>query len=127
MDMKVTDELEGAGIHQMQSFVHIHPALNIVEMKENSFRIERCGETIATIEALSACQSTIESGCYFPEFGLSHKNPVIAFFCSGKAPLQLSYRIQKGRARHTEAHRHENPLSLTLLSSRGERTGNQNL
>jgi len=85
------------------------------------------GEPIAVIEALNICRMEIQQGCYFPEFGLSQKNPVLAFSCHGEVPLQLSYRIQKTRDRQTQAHRHANPLSVTLLPSRGERTGNQNL
>jgi uncharacterized heparinase superfamily protein len=119
----ITDELEGTGLHQMESFVHIHPDFVIVEAEEGKFRIERCGEIIAIIEALSTCRVTSESGCYFPEFGLSCKNPVIAFSCSGEVPLQLSYRIQKAGDRQTEAHGHANPLPVTLFPSRGECAG----
>jgi uncharacterized heparinase superfamily protein len=123
----VTDGLEGMGNHRMESFVHIHPDFTIMESGESSFKIDRCGEVIATIEALNTCRIAIEPGCYFPEFGLSQKNSVIAFSCSGEVPLQLSYRIQKVRDRQPEAHRHANSLSVTLLPSRGKRAGNQNL
>jgi uncharacterized heparinase superfamily protein len=126
-DWIITDVLEGTGFHQIESFVHIHPDFAIVEAGEGRFRIERCGEIIAVIEALSPCRATSESGCYFPEFGLSRKNPVIAFSCSGEVPLQLSYRIQKAGDRQTEAHRHANPLPVTLLPSRGECAGDENL
>ncbi len=118
----ITDVLEGTGSHRMESFVHIHPDCALVESGSNSFRIECCGEAIATIQALSACQATIELGCYFPEFGLRRENPVLAFSCHGEVPLQLSYRIQKTRDRQTQAHRHANPLPITLFPSRGERT-----
>ncbi len=123
----ITDVLEGKGIHRMEGFVHIHPDLSIVESGVGIFIIERCGEALAAVEALGACQMKIEQGCYFPEFGLSQKNPVLAFSCSGEVPLQLSYRIQKTRDQQTPAHRHANPLPVTLLPSRGERAGNQNL
>lgn len=123
----IQDFLEGSGSHRMESFVHIHPDCSLVPSSEGLFRIERDREVIAVIEALSTCQMEIQQGCYFPEFGLSLKNPVLAFSCSGEVPLQLSYRIQKTRDRSTQAHRHANPLSVTLLPSRGERAGNQNL
>lgn len=123
----ITDVLEGAGIHRMESFVHIHPDCALVESGSNSFRIERCGEAIATIQALSACQTTIAEGCYFPEFGLSQKNLVLAFSCHGEVPLQLNYRIQKTKDEQSQAHRYANPLPLTLFPSRGERACDQNL
>lgn len=123
----ITDVLEGKGTHQMESFVHLHPDFSITESVAKNYRIEWNGEPVATIEALNPCQIRIEQGCYFPEFGLSHKNPVIAFSCSGEVPLQLSYRIRKARDRQTEAHRHANPLPVTLLPPGGERAGNQNL
>jgi len=123
----ITDVLEGNGTHRMESFVHIHPDFTIVPSGEGVVGIERDGEAIAVIETLSTCCMEIEQGCYFPEFGLSQKNPVLAFSCSGEVPLQLSYQIQKARDRRTEAHRHANSFPVTLLPSRGERAGNQNL
>lgn len=123
----IRDLLEGSGMHRMESFVHFHPDCSLVPSGEGVFRIERDGEPIAVIEALNTCRMEIQQGCYFPEFGLSQKNPVLAFSCHGEVPLQLSYRIQKTRDRQTQAHRHANPLSVTLLPSRGERAGNQNL
>jgi hypothetical protein len=111
----------------MESFVHIHPDCALVDFESNSFRIERCGEAIATIKTLSACQTTIVEGCYFPEFGLSQKNLVLAFSCQGEVPLQLSYRIQKTKDRQSQAHRHANPLPITLFPSRGERACDQNV
>lgn len=123
----VRDRLEGSGMHQMESFVHFHPDCSLVPSGEGIFRIERDGEPIGVIEALNTCRMEIQQGCYFPEFGLSQKNPVLAFSCHGEVPLQLSYRIQKTRDRQTQAHRHANPLSIPLLPSRGERAGNQNL
>ncbi|MGE0468505.1 MAG: heparinase II/III family protein [Nitrospira sp.] len=118
----ITDVLEGTGSHRMESFVHIHPDCALVESGSNSFSIECGWETIATIQALSACQTTIAEGCYFPEFGLSQKNLVLAFSCHGELPLQLSYRIQKTSDPQGQAHRYANPLPVTLFPSRGERT-----
>jgi len=123
----VTDELTGAGMHHMESVVHIHPDFTVVRSGEQSFRVERSGEIVALIEVLSGCQATLGLGCYFPEFGLSYKNPMIAFSCSGEVPLQLSYRIQKTKGQSTEAHRNANPFPLTLLPTRGERACEQNL
>lgn len=123
----VADELTGAGIHHMESVVHIHPDFTIVQSGAKSFRVERCGEMIAAIEVLSDCQTMVEAGCYFPEFGLSSKNSVIALSCSGEVPLQLSYRIQKSRALSVEAHRNANSISFTLLPTRGERASDENL
>lgn len=123
----VMDELTGAGIHQMETIIHIHPDFTIVRSGEQSFRIEDCGNPIAIVEVLSVCQATVEPGCYFPEFGLSYKNPVIAFSCSGELPLRLSYRITKASAHYTESYRHADSLSVTLLPARGERAGNENL
>ncbi len=123
----ITDELIGAGCHHMESVVHIHPDFTIVRSGAQSFRVERCGEMIATIEVLSDCEATVEAGCYFPEFGLSSKNSVIAFSCSGEVPLQLSYRIRKTSNQSAEAYRNANPLPVTLFPARGERAGDKNL
>jgi len=123
----VTDELTGTGIHQMETIIHIHPNFTIVRSGNQSFRVEQCGNLIAIVEALSVSEVTVELGGYFPEFGLSYKNPMIVFSCSGELPLQLSYRITKASAHYTESYRHADSLPLTLLPARGERTGNKNL
>jgi uncharacterized heparinase superfamily protein len=123
----VTDELTGTGIHQMETIIHIHPDFTVARSGDESFRVEQCGNLIAIVEVLSDSQAAVELGCYFPEFGLSYKNPMIAFSCSGELPLQLSYRILKAKAQFTEAYRYANPLSLTLLPARGECAGEQNL
>ena len=118
----VTDELEGTGHHRMESFVHIHPDFTISKLGTSSIRIESYGKAIATIEAPNTCQVEIVQGCYFPEFGLSQKNRVLVFSCSGELPLQLSYRIQKTTDRYTKAIRHANSLPVTLFPSGGERS-----
>ncbi|HBH82064.1 MAG TPA: hypothetical protein DDY39_19720, partial [Nitrospira sp.] len=123
----VTDELTGTGIHQMETIIHIHPDFTIVRSGDESFRVEQCGNLIAIVEVLSVSQATVELGCYFPEFGLSCKNPMIAFSCSGELPLQLSYRITKTSAHYTESYRHADSFPVTLLPARGERTSNENL
>ena len=123
----ITDELTGTGTHQMETIIHIHPDFTIVRSGDESFRVEQCGNLIAIVEVLSVSQATVELGCYFPEFGLSYKNPVIAFSCSGELPLRLSYRITKASAPYTELYRHADSLPVTLLPARGERTGNENL
>lgn len=116
----ITDELEGTGVHEMESFVHIHPDMTIAALGTNSVGIELAGKVVATIEALNACKMQVIAGCYFPEFGLSQKNSVLAFSCSGVLPLQLSYRIQKTTDYSTKAHRHANSLPVTLFPSGGE-------
>lgn len=98
----VTDKVEGQGTHRMESFVHIHPDFTIAKSETGCFRIERDGEVVATIEAMSACRVEIEQGCYFSEFGLRQENLVIAFSCSGEIPLQLSYRIQRATSRQPD-------------------------
>ena len=123
----VTDGLEGAGIHHMESLVHIYPDFTIVESGAHSFRIERCGNVIASVEALSTCRMEIKPGCYFPEFGLSQKNLVLVFSCSGELPLQLSYRITKATDHYTKSHKHADSLPVALFPSRGERACNENL
>ena len=123
----IADILEGTGSRRMESFVHIHPKFAITKLGASSIRIEHDGEAIATIHASTTCRMEVEPGCYFPEFGLSQRNPVLVFSCSGELPLQLSYRITKATIQYTETHRHADSLPLTLLPARGERTGDENL
>ncbi|MBK9305874.1 MAG: alginate lyase family protein [Nitrospira sp.] len=123
----ITDEVAGMGTHRMESFVHFHPDVTLVESGANCFTIERGGETIASIDALHPCQVAIEEGCYFPEFGLSRKNLVLAFACSGELPLQLSYRIQKTTDHDTKATRRANSLPVALFPSGGECPGDENV
>ena len=118
----ITDVVEGNGTHRMESLVHIHPDFTIAQLSPRSIRIEYDGNAVAIIEASNTCQMKIERGCYFAEFGLSQKNRVLVFSCSGELPLQLSYRIQKTTDRYTKVIRHANSLPVTLFPSGGERS-----
>lgn len=96
----IKDVLEGRGTHRMESYIHIHPDLQVVQAGASIRVIEPSGNTIVIIEALGPSRMRLEQGWYFPEFGLKRENHVIVLFCSGELTLELSYRIQKVSSRN---------------------------
>jgi uncharacterized heparinase superfamily protein len=92
----IKDMLEGRGAHRIESYVHIHPDFHVVRIGACIGIIAPTGHTIAIIEPLGPCDTRLEQGWYFPEFGLKIENHVVVFSCSQETPFGLSYRIRKG-------------------------------
>ncbi|MCS6897080.1 MAG: heparinase II/III-family protein, partial [Nitrospira sp.] len=86
---------EGDGRHLMESYVHIHPDLQVTQTLDRMDVAAPDGHVIATIEPLGSCNVRLERGWYFPEFGVKHENAVIVFSRSRQTPFGLSYRVRK--------------------------------
>ena len=97
----VVDTFSGKGNHRLESFVHLHPDLNvrcvgsIISLTLSSNRV------VAEIEVLNASEIALEKGWYCPEFGTRRENTVIRLSSSGPLPQSLGYRIVKGSVGHS--------------------------
>ena len=94
-EWEITDHVEGAGTHFIDSYVHLHPDFKSIQHGIHIHVIDASGRSIVKIEVMNNAQIRFETGRYFPEFGIELKTDVIVFSCSGHAPLTLAYRIIK--------------------------------
>ncbi len=90
---KVTDLLEGKGKHRIESFIHIHPDVQIEECNNQLQLLDCDGQFIASININNDHAYDISNSVYHPEFGKEVDNKVIRLYFHGLLPVTLSYDI----------------------------------
>jgi len=85
----VVDEITGKGEHQVQSFLHLHPAVDV----ERDTWIIRTEQEEFQIFPLEGVEVDIENGFYAPHIGSLQESPVICFKSQGELPLWLGYAL----------------------------------
>lgn len=73
---QIEDRVEGEGLHDVESRLHIHPVLS-VELADGSAVIRVGTELLATISTLGGVPIETTDGWYCPEFGLQQQCTVI--------------------------------------------------
>ena len=86
----VRDRVEGEGIHKVESLIHLHPDVTIVEV-EHGYELNKNG-TICYLNTQSE-QLSLESGWYCPEFGMRLSNKIIVLGGAAMLPVNISYTI----------------------------------
>ena len=84
----IDDRVEGAGRHNLESRLHIHPDLS-VEVVDSNASIRAGSDLFATITPLGGGMLEITDGWYCPEFGLQQPCVVLISRFS-KVPLPFS-------------------------------------
>ncbi|MDH3217792.1 MAG: heparinase II/III-family protein, partial [Candidatus Krumholzibacteria bacterium] len=87
----IEDNIEGSGIHEAESFVHLHPQARIVEAGPTTVHC-LVADRAVTIETIGG-ETRVESGYYSPEFGKKHENKVLVMRKKGSVPFSMAYRI----------------------------------
>ena len=87
--ISIEDNVKGNGEHLVESFIHLHPNVKVIEDEDNLILSRNGVEIILSI--LNSARS-IENGWYCPEFGKKIENKVIRIY-SNKVPGKLSYRL----------------------------------
>lgn len=85
----VFDSLDGRGQHQAESFVHLHPA---VEMDEDTMMLHR-DATVLRFAPLQGSSVELIDWFYAPEMGATQESKVLKISSSGEAPLHVGYVI----------------------------------
>ncbi|MBI1763084.1 MAG: alginate lyase family protein [Acidobacteria bacterium] len=107
----VTDTAQGSVVHEAESFIHIHPAIQVRQGHADGFVIECQTDTRSiliepfgdvtsvsltrgsTIPATRRAQQQAQ-GWYFPTFGSAQPNPVICFRYRPPMGTAFGYRIR---------------------------------
>lgn len=85
------------GEHELKSFVHFHPAWEVV-LSNNTITASSGTMRGRIVVELSESHKTKyvldKSSCqYCPEFGVANPSPTVILYCYGSAPLHLVYKI----------------------------------
>jgi uncharacterized heparinase superfamily protein len=92
---EIRDEIQGEGVHRMESFIHLHPEL-VASVDGSVARVANAnGRCVATIVAANQVEIAVDTGWHFPEFGQRLANVVLKLSCAGSLPLQSAYHIMR--------------------------------
>ncbi len=87
----ITDAVSGAGEHVVKNYLHLHPEVSCTQ--DDEYILSTGQNKLAKITFSDNVVVTIESGCYYPEFGKTIKNTVIVLTWTGTLPVKLQYTI----------------------------------
>jgi uncharacterized heparinase superfamily protein len=89
----IEDRIEGRGLHTVESFIHVHPELEAVDLRNGTVEL-LCHQTpIAVIKIPDAQGYVVDAAFYCPEFGVRIQNPLIVIRREGELPMTLSYEV----------------------------------
>jgi len=87
----VTDLVTGRGSHSIESYIHLHPEIQILQQYDNRLILES-SLGIRKVLYLDS-DFSIEEYIYSPEFGINIKSNVVVLSRTGILPIKLTYRI----------------------------------
>jgi len=90
--LTIFDKITGAGSHKVESNLHLHPKVNIIELKGNKAELE-INHNYIGVEIDGKGELYDLSSSFHPEFGLSKDNRRLVFKTSGILPIDITTRI----------------------------------
>ena len=90
----IRDEVFGVGRHNVLSFIHVHPDVEVVASDDRALELRRDGEILAWCKVHGGHGYSIDPGYYCPDFGDRRANKVIVLASCAELPVTLSYEIQ---------------------------------
>ena len=89
---QVLDKIEGQGLHEAQSFIHLHPAVQIMAANDSDV-ICHIGDERFAIHLTGGAKLDIIDSVYSPEFGLKLSNKTLRLRAQNACPFEISYTI----------------------------------
>ena len=96
----VSDVVEGSGVHSAESFIHLHPDIDVKRIGgafELIWRDHAGAFARITPFGPADCELNVIDGKYCPAFGTVKQNIVLVIRATGALPLEFGYRIDKKR------------------------------
>jgi len=90
--MSVEDTIEGNRIHMVESYIHLHPDVKIIEKNENEVLCDLDGKRIM-IRCANDERLQVENSFFSPEFGKKLENTVLVLEKKDSTPIIMSYEI----------------------------------
>ncbi|MBW7881857.1 MAG: alginate lyase family protein [Caldilineaceae bacterium] len=89
------DVVSGRGRHEVESFIHLHPEVQVEEMGEREFRLRAAGGIVIRLGVEPVGEISWVSGYYCPAFGRRFENRVLVIHHRGTLPIQLGYSLER--------------------------------
>ncbi len=102
--LRCTDQLQEMHVHDSLSFqgeqhvanrIHLHPAVQVVDLGAGELQCWHEKQFLACITISSNCEYTIDSSYYCPQFGHKFENQCIVMRQSGQQQIKMNYSIVK--------------------------------
>lgn len=91
----IDDRVEGAGTHQVESFLHFDPRVRLVRAGDATFGVEAPGGVNLRITPSGFDGCRIEKGWHCPAFGRREANAVLIGTTRGELPLNCGFVIER--------------------------------
>lgn len=91
----IDDEIHLSGSHHLESYIHLHPDIELEAESGHSYKLMRDGQYICHITMDKKLEVRTEEGWYCPSFGLRYRNPVIVAAIDSNVSRNLAYRFER--------------------------------
>jgi uncharacterized heparinase superfamily protein len=92
------DWAKGTGIHQLTSWLHLHPETQVQKTNDRDVVIDHHGRRML-LRFLAVGEISVESGWYCPEFGLRLLAPVVRWTAKTRLPKTCGWWLHWGQGR----------------------------
>jgi len=90
----ITDEFSGTGLHEIDIYWHLHPAIDVRNELENNAEIMLSNDIISgSLFSDQRMKTVIEDSKYYPGFGIEQDNSQIVTSWMGELPVSFETRI----------------------------------
>ncbi len=93
----INDLIQGKGIHRIDSFLHFHPDIELIEKEAGRWSLVLENRVVAQVTIMHSQEqqisTRIESGWYCPEFGIRQENKSLIISTTTDLPAEVSYKI----------------------------------
>ena len=91
----IADRITGKGTHLLESYVHLHPDVEIHDKGDKRYEFSVAGELLAALQITDGTDVSIEDSIWCPEFGVMIPSKVIVMRMTAALPQTLGYEIHK--------------------------------
>ncbi|MEQ1802090.1 MAG: heparinase II/III-family protein, partial [Gammaproteobacteria bacterium] len=92
---EVRDTITGAGQHRVESFLHLHPEVEVKRLNDREFRLTAPGGVVLALRFGLAGTLQAATGYYCPKFGERLASGALVLECTGALPVELSFVFEQ--------------------------------
>ncbi|MCE7902072.1 MAG: heparinase [Gammaproteobacteria bacterium PRO9] len=91
----IRDSVSGSGSHEVESFIHLHPDVQVEPTGDREFRLRAPDNIIVTLRVEPVGGIEMAAGYYCPEFGKRLESRVLIVRYVGPVPVELGYTLDR--------------------------------
>jgi uncharacterized heparinase superfamily protein len=94
-EIVVRDQIIGGGEHTVESFIHLHPSVELIDLGKGQIKLSHGNNYHAMLTFSAMLNYRIDDAIYCPEFGKQLKNKRVVFTQTCPLPCEMTYSIKK--------------------------------